>query len=76
MTLFVLISFSVYLSILYILVRYHIVNGYQVLYFTDITMSDPAYLIVGILWIILGYFFGRKWWKIVYIDKVYRFDWK
>ncbi len=37
-------------------------------------LSREAYLVVAGIAMIVGYQFGKKWWQIIYIDKVYYFD--
>ena len=72
--LFIMVSCGLYLSAIYSLVYYKIVPRYQVIPFTDLTMSVEAYMLVALIGAIIGYFMAKKWWQIIYVDKVYYFD--
>ena len=74
MTFFVFLFVSLYFCIIYSLVIYRIIPLWDIIRFTDMMLSREAYLIVAGIAIIVGYYFGRKWWQIIYIDKVYYFD--
>jgi hypothetical protein len=72
--LFVIITGMIYLSAIVVLVRNGIIPLRDVVRITDILMSQQIYLLVASLWAICGYFFGKKWWQIIYVDGVYYFD--
>ena len=73
-TLSMLVFSGLYLSTIYSLVYYKVVDRYSVIRFTDITMSREAFGLVVVLAVIIGYHMAQKWWKIIYVDKVYYFD--
>ena len=74
MIFFIMVSLSVYFCMIYSLVYYRIVPISSIISFTDMTMSALAYSLVAILGAFLGIYFGKKWWQIIYVDKVYYFD--
>lgn len=74
MLLSIMVSCGLYLSTIYSLVYYKVVGRYQVIPFTDLTMSVEAYGLVALIGAVIGYFMAKKWWQIIYVDKVYYFD--
>lgn len=74
MTFFVFLFVSLYFCTIYGLVMNHIIPLRAVIGFTDQMLSREAYLIVTGVALIVGYAFGKKWWQIIYIDRVYYFD--
>jgi hypothetical protein len=73
MFLSVLGSFFLYLSILTLLARHRIIPLHQLDPVLGMLMGNEAYGLVTILGCLYGYYVGKKWWKIIYIDGVYYF---
>lgn len=74
MLFFVIASGMIYLSALVVVVRNHLIPLHNLIAVTDILMSPEVYFLVGAIWAICGYFFGKRWWQIIYVDGVYYFD--
>ena len=73
MILSILVCGGLYLSVIYSLVFYKIVDRYSVIPFTYATMSPEAWGLVTLVAIIIGYKMAMKWWQIIYVDGVYYF---
>ncbi len=73
MVLSVLVCSGLYLSAIYSLVYYKVVDRYSVIPFTDMTMSREAWGLVVFIAIVIGYRMAMKWWQIIYVDGVYYF---
>lgn len=69
-----MIALSLYFVTIYWLVVNRIIPIRSILYFTDVSLSPTAYLIVALIGILIGYRAGKKWWQIIYVDGVYYFD--
>lgn len=71
-----IITLWLYLSVLYVLFYYRIINPlfFSREFFYTYIVSMEIYMIVVLFGSIFWYFFGQKWWKIIYIDGVYYFD--
>lgn len=74
MIFFIMITVTLYYCTIYGLVMNHVVPLRYVIIFTDIALSWEVFGFLSLVGTLLGYFFGKKWWKIIYVDKVYYFD--
>lgn len=65
-------NFLYYISI-FTIVYYGLVDKFCIETFLDITLSPFLFGLISLMGIVSGYFFAKKWWKIIYIDGVYHF---
>ena len=70
---FVLWMHCVYFLGIYLAIYYRLVPLRSVILFTDIARSPAMLASITLCALFLGYQFGKKWWKIIYVDGVYRF---
>ncbi len=73
MTFSAMILNCLYYILVFSLVYYKVIPILWVVFFTDYALSPEIFQWITFFWVVLGYIFGRKWWKIIYIDKVYHF---
>lgn len=74
MILSVLVCSGLYLSLIYSLVFYKVVDRYHIIPFTDIALSKEVWWLIAVIALIMGYHMAQKWWQIIYVDGVYYFQ--
>lgn len=69
-----MIAFNfLYLIGLFAAVYYNVVSRYTVDHYLSLALSPYVFFTVSIIAGIVGYRFAKKWYKIIYIDKVLYF---
>ena len=69
-----MITVSLYYCIVFGIIANRLIHWLYVECFLEMTLSPLTLTAIALIGVLIGYRAGKKWWQIIYVDRVYYFD--